>query len=64
LPTSTKSAAALDLPLKLLVWEETGNVKVAYIPASVLAARYEVTGKDAQIAAMDHALETITAAVA
>ncbi len=56
--------AALDLPLKLLVWEDDGVVKVAYVPASVLAERYGVIGMDALIANMDHALDTLTALVA
>jgi uncharacterized protein (DUF302 family) len=55
---------ALDLPLKLLVWEENAKVKVAYTQAAVLAERYDVTGKDAQIAAMDRTLEAVVAAVA
>ncbi len=40
---------ALDLPLKLLVWHDGGNVQIAYTPMSEVAARYWVTGKDAQI---------------
>jgi uncharacterized protein (DUF302 family) len=56
--------AALDLPLKLLVWEEDGVVKVAYVPASVIAERDGVTGMDALIANMDHALDTLTGLVA
>jgi uncharacterized protein (DUF302 family) len=51
--------SALDLPLKLLVWEAAGAVEVAYTPASSIAARYAVTGKDALIAALDAALTTI-----
>lgn len=56
--------AALDLPLKLLVWEEADAVSVAYTPARAIAARYGVSGKDALIAAMDHQLEALAAAVA
>jgi uncharacterized protein (DUF302 family) len=56
--------AALDLPLKLVVWEEDGAVKVAYVPASVIAERYGVTGMDALIANMDHALDALTGLVA
>jgi uncharacterized protein (DUF302 family) len=51
---------ALDLPLKLLVWEDQGTVNVAYVPMSEIAARYGVTGMDERIAAMDHALNTLT----
>jgi uncharacterized protein (DUF302 family) len=53
----------LGLPLKLLVWEENGDVNVAYEPMSEIAARYGVTGMDARIAAMDHALDGVTNAV-
>jgi len=53
----------LDLPLKVMVWEESGNVNVAYEPMSEIAARYAVTGMDARIAAMDHAIEGVTNAV-
>ena len=55
---------ALDLPLKLLVWEENGSVNVAYLPMSEVAARYAVTGMDARIAAMDAALQTLAESVA
>lgn len=32
--------AALDLPLKLLVWDDDGDTRVSYLKPSVLAARY------------------------
>lgn len=54
---------ALDLPLKLLVWEQDGAVSVAYVPMSQIAARYGLTGKDAQVAAMDAALAKLTDSV-
>lgn len=53
----------LELPLKVMVWEENGNVSVAYEPMSEIAARYAVTGMDARVAAMDHALDAVTNAV-
>jgi uncharacterized protein (DUF302 family) len=53
----------LDLPLKFLVWEEAGVVKVAYAPMSGIARRYGVSDKDAQVAALDRALTKFTAAV-
>jgi len=55
---------ALDLPLKLLVWEENGVVNVAYTPASEIAARYNLTGMEARTDAMDHALAALAAGVA
>lgn len=54
---------ALELPLKLLVWEENGIVSVAYIPMTIVAARYGVTGKDALLAALNHTFETLVGAV-
>ena len=51
---------ALELPLKLLVWEESSSVSLAYVPMSEIAARYGVTGMDDRIAAIDRALETLT----
>lgn len=32
--------AALDLPLKLLVWDDNGHTRVSYLTPAVLAARY------------------------
>jgi uncharacterized protein (DUF302 family) len=32
--------AALDLPLKVLVWDDEGQTKITYAPPSELAARY------------------------
>ncbi len=55
---------ALELPLKVLVWEESGLAHVAYVPMSEIAARYGVTGMDARISAMDDALESLTSLVA
>jgi uncharacterized protein (DUF302 family) len=53
----------IALPLKVMVWEESGSVNVAYEPMSEIAARYAVTGMDARIAAMDQALDGVTNAV-
>lgn len=55
---------ALELPLKLLVWDEQGTVKVAYAKMTERAQAYGVTGRDAAINAMDHALDTLSATVA
>jgi uncharacterized protein (DUF302 family) len=32
--------AALDLPLKVLVWDDAGQTKVSYVAPSVITARY------------------------
>jgi uncharacterized protein (DUF302 family) len=34
--------AALDLPLKVLVWDDGGHTKVSYTAPSEIAARYEL----------------------
>jgi uncharacterized protein (DUF302 family) len=57
------SLAGLDLPLKVVVWEENERVMLAYVEPSVIAARYDVTGKDALIAGMTQAFEAIVASV-
>jgi uncharacterized protein (DUF302 family) len=54
---------ALELPLKLLVWEENGSVSVAYVPASEIAARYGVTGQDSRVDAMDKGVAAIARSV-
>ncbi|MGC9991284.1 MAG: DUF302 domain-containing protein [Candidatus Cybelea sp.] len=55
---------ALELPLKLLVWEDGDGAKVAYTTMSEIAARYDVTGMDERVAAMDRAIDMLTNAVA
>lgn len=54
---------ALELPMKLLIWDEGGKVSVGYTPMSEIAARYNVTGMDDRIAAMDHQLDALSSAV-
>jgi uncharacterized protein (DUF302 family) len=54
---------ALELPLKMLVWEDDGAVRVAYVPMSEIADRYGVTGMDDRIAAIDRALDALTNSV-
>ena len=53
---------ALDLPLKLLVWEESGEVNVSYVPVSKIAARYSVTGMDMRIETIDRAVDSLIGA--
>jgi uncharacterized protein (DUF302 family) len=55
---------ALDLPLRLIVWEQDGDVQVVATQMSAIAERCGVTGFDAQIAAIDHAVATLLATVA
>jgi uncharacterized protein (DUF302 family) len=54
--------AALDLPLKVLVWDDGGETKVTYAPPAELAARY---GLSDELAARLAAIDAVTdAAVA
>jgi uncharacterized protein (DUF302 family) len=52
--------AALDLPLKVLVWDDDGHTKVSYTDPAVLATRYdlgpELAGRLAGINAITDAL--------
>jgi|SRR5689334_10488671 len=52
--------AALDLPLKVLVWDDDGQTKVTYYSPAALAARYhlgaELAGNLAAIDALTDAL--------
>jgi uncharacterized protein (DUF302 family) len=52
--------AALDLPLKVLVWDDDGQTKVSYYSPAALAARYhlgpDLTGNLAAVNALTDAL--------
>lgn len=54
---------ALDLPLKLLVWQDGATVNVGYTPASEIASRYGIPNDEPHIAAMDHALTALVRSV-
>jgi uncharacterized protein (DUF302 family) len=52
--------AALDLPLKVLIWRDGDQTKLTYAPPSELAARYglsdELAGRLAAVDAITDAL--------
>ena len=52
--------AALDLPLKVLVWDDGGETKLAYTAPTELAARYDLSD---ELAARLAAVDVITDAV-
>lgn len=54
---------ALELRLKILVWEDDGKALVAYAPVTHNAAQYSFTGMDERLLAMDKAMEKFTASV-
>ncbi len=52
--------AALDLPLKVLVWADGSQTKMTYAPPATLAARYDL---DQQLASRLAAIDVVTDAV-
>ena len=54
--------AALDLPLKVLIWDDNGQTKVAYNAPAWLAARYHLPGDLAgNLAGIDQLTDALTA---
>jgi uncharacterized protein (DUF302 family) len=52
--------AALDLPLKVLIWDDAGDTKVSYYAPATLAARHHLS---ADLAARLAAIDPITDAL-
>jgi uncharacterized protein (DUF302 family) len=52
--------SALDLPLKVLIWDDAGQTKVTYYGPAALAARY---GLDAELTANLAAIDPLTDAL-
>jgi len=52
--------AALDLPLKVLIWDDAGHTKVSYYGPAALAARYDL---DADLTAKLAAIDPLTDAL-
>jgi uncharacterized protein (DUF302 family) len=54
--------AALDLPLKVLVWDDGGQTKLTYTAPATLAARYEIPDELlAPLAAIDALSDAVIA---
>ena len=54
--------AALDLPLKVLVWDDEGQTKVSYYSPDALAARYHLgVGLAGNLAAINALTDVLTA---
>jgi uncharacterized protein (DUF302 family) len=54
--------AALDLPLKVLVWEDAGQTKVTYVSPAELAARYQLSADlEAKLAAINPLTDALVA---
>ncbi len=52
--------AGLDLPLRVLIWEEDGETRLGYEDPEALKDRYSVEGADGAFDAMKGALENLT----
>lgn len=52
-------SVAVDLPQKMLVWEDDGAVKVTYNDPRYLADRHEISGQDDRIETIGDALEKL-----
>jgi uncharacterized protein (DUF302 family) len=54
--------AALDLPLKVLVWQDGSQTKLSYAPPAELAARYGLSGELAsRLAGVDAVTDAVIA---
>jgi uncharacterized protein (DUF302 family) len=54
--------AALDLPLKVLIWSDEGQTKVTYYGPAALAARYDLGADlEAKVAAIDPLTDALVA---
>jgi uncharacterized protein (DUF302 family) len=54
--------AAVDLPLKVLIWDDDGETKVSYTATATLAARYGLGGELSQkLAAIDLLTDALVA---
>lgn len=55
--------AALDLPLKVLIWDDGGTTKVSYLSPAALAARHGLDERlSAPLAAVDRLTDALVAA--
>ena len=54
--------SALDLPLKVLIWDDAGQTKVTYFGPGALAARYDLNADlTAKLAAIDPLTDALVA---
>ena len=56
--------AGLDLPIRVLVWDDGGQTRVGYLNPETLKVRYGLDGADKALAAMGGAVAKLTDAAA
>jgi len=52
--------AGLDLPVRVLIWDENGQTKIGYLDPETLKSRYSIEGADAQLTMMGKAIGKLT----
>ena len=52
--------AGLDFPLKVLIWDESGQTKIGYLDPAALKARYSINGAEDAFATMAGVLNKFT----
>ncbi|WP_330449441.1 DUF302 domain-containing protein [Paracoccus marcusii] len=52
--------AALDLPLRVLIWQQDSSTNIGYLSVEALAKRYDFDGADEALAGMAQALDRMT----
>ena len=54
--------AAMDLPLKVLIWDDAGQTKVSYVAPATLASRYDLSADlAARLAGVDPLTDALVA---
>ena len=56
--------AGLDLPIRVLIWEEDGKTQIGYLDPERLKERYSVSTADKSFMTMAGALNKLTSAAA
>ncbi|MEM9278090.1 MAG: DUF302 domain-containing protein [Pseudomonadota bacterium] len=52
--------AGLDLPIRVLIWDDNGQTKIGYLDPQALKARYEIAGAEKAFEGMAGALKKFT----
>lgn len=52
--------AGLDLPIRVLIWDDKGQTKIGYLDPQTLKARYNIKGAESSFTQMTKALEKFT----
>ena len=56
--------AGLDLPIRVLIWDEEGQTKIGYLDPTMLKQRYDIEGVDETFKTMAGVLDKFTNAAA